>query len=411
MTSMMDRRGAGRRFAVAMHVTFGLLGLLSLTTGCDAGKAPYQEAVDLDEKGQLQQAAEKYDVVCKRAPDSKLCPTATSRAAAIRLKLAQQDIDAMKFGDAEGILKTVQDTGDTDGKGKAKTQLASKELTQGLAYEKALAKADKHAALVNMETVAASGTPIAVKANEWLTKERPALLLADATAACTPNPTPGCPAPCGRLLKLHPGTPEAAKAAEYMTAFKAAEEVRLYPLLVQAEKLIEDCQGIWKANRRLQDCQLQALAADPNNPLAALAACGGNFAGDDAHKRRQKLDETWQKLIADMGVPERVGPLDARLKKSCDDGEYEKQVPKNPQAAPPPVAKAGAAADTDGPITTYCPNGLVAEPYRWGCTCHRTPGDESSADAPGPMRAGVPLHGCQNPDAKGSACIWRCPGQ
>ncbi len=174
---------------------------------CDAGKEPYKEAVGLDEKGQLREAAEKYDGVCRRNPKSELCPTATSRAGALRLKLALQAMDGGKFADAEKTLKVVAETGDGDAKTKAEAQLASKDLIQGLVYERAVGKTDKRAALKDIEAVAASGTPIAAKAAEWLTKERPPLLLADATAVCVP-PTSTCP-DRPRRAKARPSGPRA----------------------------------------------------------------------------------------------------------------------------------------------------------------------------------------------------------
>jgi len=68
-----------------------LAGVSVTLAACDAGKAPYDEAVTLEEQGKLAEAAEKFDAVCRRAPGSKLCPTATIRAAAARIKAVNQD--------------------------------------------------------------------------------------------------------------------------------------------------------------------------------------------------------------------------------------------------------------------------------------------------------------------------------
>jgi len=51
-----------------------------LIVGCDAGKGPYAEAVAMEERGQLLEAAEKYDSVCRRAPDSKFWRVAGANA-------------------------------------------------------------------------------------------------------------------------------------------------------------------------------------------------------------------------------------------------------------------------------------------------------------------------------------------
>jgi hypothetical protein len=346
-----------------------------LVGGCDAGKAPYNEAVALDEQGKLTEAADKYDGVCRRAPDSKLCPTATSRAAAIRLKLAGQDVVALKFTDADALLKIVLESGDAESKDRARTQLASPEVMAGLAYEKAVAKTDKHAALPDMESSAASGTPIATKANEWLTKERPALLLADATTACTAKPPNACPTICDRLVTLHAGTPEAQKATGLLATYQAAEAERLYPLLVKAEDLVAQCQTLWTANAGKQKCYLNMLAANPDNAIAALAYCG-----DTDSTKQTKLQASLDQTIADIAVPAQTDSLKDRFKKACEEGEYEKQVPKKPSGA-------AAATATTGPrrVRVRCPKGSEAGGTRFGCMCIGGP-DGAQAPPPPPSK-------------------------
>ena len=384
-----------------------MFGVVVGLAACDAGRGIYDDAAVLEGNGKLVEAATQYDAVCVRAPNSAMCPPSRERAGAVRLKLASTSIADFKFVAAEPLLKAVVESAAPVTQAKGKEQLSSKEYVAGMQWEKALANADKKGALKDMETAAASGTPVAAKANEWLGKERPALLLAEATAACTPAPTAPCPVPCNRLITLHAGTPEAAKATEYMTAYKAAEEIRLYPLLVQGEKLIEECQGLWKADRRLQDCHLRALAADPDNPLGALASCGGNYAGEDAKKRRAKLDETWKKLSGDVRDPERVAALDSRLKKACDDGEYEKQTPTAGKrvagsASAPSANVAGLRA-----VKSQCPAAYHQVPTAGGCMCDRDDPDE--IDRPR-LYAEPPLAGGCVPVGSGaSPCNWRCP--
>jgi len=322
----MTRRNIGRRLA--------LVAAILLITACDAGKGPYNEAVTLEEQGKAVEAADKYDGVCRRAPDSKLCAPSIERASNLRLKLADAAVKAFTFTEAEQLLKAVQESGDARSKEKSKDLLASKDVVEGLRWQAALAAPDKHAALKDMETVAASGTLATAKANEWLAKERAPLLLADATAACTPNPTPPCPAVCDRLLRLHGGTPEAAKAGEYLNAFRAAEAVRTYPLLVQAEEFLQARAREKKDDERHQACYLRGLAYDPSNPLAALLACG-----EVNTSAVEKTKASWDELIEaikDQGIVDR---LQARWTTAENDGEYLRQsVPR-----PAPVGAVGAA--------------------------------------------------------------------
>jgi hypothetical protein len=351
------------------------------------------------------EAAAQYEAVCVRAPNSSMCPPSRERAGTVRLKLASRSIADFKFVAAEAVLKPAAESADTSVQAKAKAQLASNEYVAGLKWEKASASADKRAALTDMESVAVSGAPVAAKANEWLAKKRPALLLADATGACSPAPTAACPVPCNRLIALHAGTPEAAKATEYLAAYKAGEEVRLYPLLVQGEKLIEECQSLWKADRRLQDCHLRALAADPDNPLGALASCGGNYAGDDAQKRRAKLDETWRKLTDDVRNSDRVAVLETRMKKACDDGEYEKQTPKKPNAA---HEDPQAASSTTREVTVRCPSGYQSFATMHTCWCEKGESEEPQWDA-ARVAAAPPQKGCKVVTGGDHSCVWSCP--
>jgi len=302
--------------------------------GCDAGKAPYNDGVELEEKGQLAEAADKYDGVCRKAPDSKMCAPSVTRAAEVRIKLADQDIKAFKFAEAKALLAKVAEGGDEAGKKKAHDLSLSADLNWGLRWEKAMAQPEKRNALDEMEAVAASGASTARKAADWLTKERAALLLASATGACTPNVTDSCGSICERLVKLHPDSSQATKAKEYLVAVEAAraaaaakEEERLYGLLVEAEKLLAQQQGAWRATKAHGQCVLQQLAVNPDNAIAAVVACGEDPNGDYKADKREKA---WKALMEQIANEAVTGALGERWKRADEQGEYERQTPKKP---------------------------------------------------------------------------------
>jgi hypothetical protein len=70
-------------------------------------------------------------------------------------------------------------------------------------------------------------------------------------------------------------------------------------------------------------------------------------------------------------------------------------------AAPPTAAPKSASRDTE---TTYCPNGLKANGWHFGCSCGDlfAPGG-ATIQAPGPKRCNP-----EYPTSNGSACVYRC---
>ncbi|MFI5300181.1 MAG: hypothetical protein ACHREM_19000 [Polyangiales bacterium] len=330
------------------RLSFAVLALSggALLAACDAGKAPYSEAVTLEEQGKLSEAAEKYDSVCKRAPDSKMCAPSVERAADVRLKFAEQLVVATKFGEAEKILRLVVESGDAKAKPKATTALSDKPLVMGLRWDKASSLTDKSAAWSDIEEIGKSGTPIATKANEWLTKERPALLLAKAKASCTPAENPACTAACDALKAGATGTPQAAEAdgllaahSKAVDAAKLAEAIRIYALLVQAEDLLRAAAQGKKDADAIQTCYLRNLAADPDNALAALSFCG-----ETDTKKVEKRKAAWDALAADVKDKTITDRLATRWKSAEDDGEYVRETPKKPDDGKPAPAAAKPAA-------------------------------------------------------------------
>jgi hypothetical protein len=337
---------------VAGAIAVAILVLVIVLANRDPAAAPFAEASILESKDALAAALARYENVCTVALDSKLCPQARSRATELRLKLGETAIESMKFAEAEALLKVVEESGDDESKKKAH-ELISTEIWAGHNYEKSLASSDKRAALAGMEGVAGSRARVAALATEWINKERPALLLDDAVAACTSERGPTCPAACDRLLSLHPGTPEAMKAGDLKAAFQAREEARLYQVYLQAEKLMSECFVLWKESDQKHKCQTRVLYATEGNVWDTMAVCG-DF--DDINKKEEKLKASWETLIAGVPKPE---SLAVRWTNACEKGEYVAQTPKKP-ASPEKAERKGDAvpnaAQIAAPKKIYVPD-------------------------------------------------------
>jgi hypothetical protein len=296
------------------------IGVGLFAVGCDAGKAPYNEAVALEEKGLLSEAADKYDAVCRRAPDSKFCPPSQTRAAKVRLDFAEQRMRELKFEAAREAIAPVLESADSDAQKRAKTMAESPEMTMGLRWEKALAAPDKASVLKAMEEIATSTTPVAAKAKEWLAAERPSIWLARAKEACAKPGEEKCPANCRAILEAYPNSEQAGAAKKLLEAYGTAEAARIHPLLTEAEKMLQECVRLWSAEQAYSNCTLRQLAVD-DNPLRAVAVCGDHTA---ASRQSEKLDEAWAKLLQDIGDETRTTPLQQRWTNACEHGEYKK---------------------------------------------------------------------------------------
>lgn len=88
-----------------------------------------------------------------------------------------------RFVAAERLLVRALTTADDATAKKISERLTSDDLKQGLAYERALGRADHVPAVRAMETIAATPTPAAARAQAWL-DQHPRL------PEPTPTPTP-----------------------------------------------------------------------------------------------------------------------------------------------------------------------------------------------------------------------------
>jgi hypothetical protein len=321
-----------------------LLCLTAALAGCGA-RAPdvAAEAEALAQQGKLEEAAARVDLTCAYAPASGPTPQAPSepcrasdrRAAELRIQAAEKAMGEGRFAKAERLLARALATADGPTAERAAQRLAADDLTQGLAYERALAGSDKREARKAMEAIAATKTPVAAQATAWLARELPALLVAAVNAACGPAREGSCShaAVALRAAKL-PG-PEAAAAL----ALAEDEQRRVYPLLVTSETFLK---GFATAKERSDLIALCASFSNESGP-AALETCmqGGLAPGSvptaaDEDERRQKRTANltlWRKTMRSISDPMLVHALDERLVKADTRGEFTPMdFPKPPKA-------------------------------------------------------------------------------
>jgi hypothetical protein len=315
----------------------------AVTAGCDAGKAPYDEGVSFEEQGKNAEAGEKYEAVCRRAPDSKFCQPAKERFDAVRMKLADADIQAGRYAQARTTLKAVVDGGGP-GKTRAEDALAADELTEGLKLEAALVSDDKTEALKVIERVAATKTRAASSAAEWLKKERPGILLDQARRACATTPSDECKTICSALLELHAESPQAVQARTLLERNREAEaqralaeEQRLYDLLVGAEEKLDECARLQRKMAARDQCMKRGMLANlDGDPGQVILACGGPGTDEENARPealRRELNEIGQKTEAN---PEGQA-FKQRIEEACEHGKYQKRK-RGPRPGEPPAA-------------------------------------------------------------------------
>ncbi len=223
----MKNNLSSSRFLLAL----ACLGAATLT-GCDAGKGPFLKAAHAEESGDYRGAAPLYEEVCTKK--SPLCDAAKRRQARLAIKDAWHAFQEGKYRDAKATLDASAASSDTTTSEESAALAANPDLVAGLTFEDALTATDKVAQLATMEKLAVEATVLAPKAREWLDKNRPAILLAQAKAACAPKGPGSCADLAKRLAETHPESPEAKEAA----GLAAESYKRLYPKIKDVENLL-----------------------------------------------------------------------------------------------------------------------------------------------------------------------------
>ena len=231
------------------------LGGLALT-GCDAGKEPFVKAAQAEESGDYRGAAPLYEEVCTKK--SPLCDAAKRRQARLAIKDAWKALQDGKYRDAKVTLDAAAAATDATTAEEAAALGANPDLVAGLAFEAALAATDKEEQRTAMEKLAKEPTALAPKAKEWLDKNRPAMLLGQAKAACAPGGAGSCAELAKRLAAAHPESPEAKEAA----SLAAESYKRLYPRIKDVENLLIQRVGVHARDAKLDLCKKSGMSEE-----------------------------------------------------------------------------------------------------------------------------------------------------
>lgn len=307
-----------------------LVGLLTLVAWPDPAGRQLRAGKQFERDGKAAEALASYEKVCEWEPKGRACLESIPLMMTVRIKVAEEAIGRFAFREAEAVLAPVLKDGSTDARAKAQTIVNGKEMIEGLRWERASTLADKTAAMAEMERVAAAGVKVSPKAEEWLIRERPGVLLQVVRGTCPSGPFDRCKAAAGRLRELHPSAPETQAAVVLLNAATAAEERRIHGLLLEAEKLLSARAGLKRAEKKRQDCYLRELASNPDNAFAALHACG---EGNEDMRAVEKLDAAWKVVLDGLAASPKRAELEVRWKSAEDDGDYKKQSHRGPDGS------------------------------------------------------------------------------
>jgi len=323
---------------------------LAAPSGCGkSAPAVFIEAEALEGQGKLEEAAAKFELTCAHAPEGDACRAADGRAAEARLKAAEKALGDNDPVLAERLLTRALLTADDATAKKGTDRLASDEMVQGLAYQRALGHADPKDIAAAMVGIAATTSPAAVRAKAWLDKERPGIVVAAVKVACGLPREGSCSGAAAALKAAALAGPEADAA----TALVEDEERRIYPERVKAEALLRTLAAIATQDRLMGFC---------NNVISVIGIEAINRCGDanvpeptvavrDALRHQRMFTElTWRRTLRSIGDPALVAPLEQRKQKAVEEcsskgdaGEIKcavagLDIPK-PKPAPKPALK------------------------------------------------------------------------
>lgn len=252
------------------------------------------------------------------APKDERCAAADGRAAEARIKAADRAIAEGQFARAERLFTKALITADDATATRVADRLASEEMTQGLAYERALGRAAKRDVAKAMEAIATSKAPVAAQAKAWLDKERPGLLIEAVKAACGPAHEGSCSQAAADLKAAAITGPEADEAI----ALGEDEERRIYPDRIKAEGLIQTLGMIANKFEVMDFCNntLSVIGMD------AISRCGD--AGvptpdaevvNELRHARIANEIMWRRAMKSIADPALVGALEERKHKAISD--------------------------------------------------------------------------------------------
>lgn len=296
--------------------------------GCDGAKEPMAKAREAEAAGKWAEAKTFYADVCKAKADSPFCPVAKQRIDAISAIEAMTLITEGNYAKAKEQSATL-----TDGPGKRAldAMAKTKAMTVWASFEDANAGADKAAARAKMEELAATSSPVADKAKEWLTKNGPALLFAEIKAACKADGSGSCSDLGKKMAKAYPSAPELAETQTLVDA----EYKRLYPVLKQAESLLVQRLEVfnWQAKRDLcvkfVDSNSESEVQGCNEAIGIPADRGDPFNTDF-------LEKAWKKKLDEVHDPGFIKSLEDRWSIVASAGTYDPASLPKPGDKPAP---------------------------------------------------------------------------
>jgi hypothetical protein len=294
-----------------------------LLAGCDAGKDLLAQGAAKEAAGSFKEAADLYRAVCEKG--SPLCPIATQRAERIGLKDARRALDEGRYQDAKAAADAALKASDAGVKRAAEVMSKLADLEKGLAWEQASASADQGAALPDIEAVAAAGVAASPKAREWLSKNRPRILLDRVKAACAPTGQGSCVTAGADVARRAPASPEAAEAQKLVEA----DYARIYPKLKDAEGLLSKLAYACAENKRADEAHAKECEIEQG---IVSFACVRNQEPVQ-HLPTDKIAADWKKKLDEIHDPALVKPLEVRWPRAEKECEYDAETPPKPAGA------------------------------------------------------------------------------
>ena len=300
-----------------------------LLTGCDSAKEPMAKAREAEAAGKIAEAKTLYAEVCKASEKSPFCPIAKEHIEALSVR------EAIQFAN-EGNVAKVKEAGASLAGAPAKRAFdalgKTKVMSSHAAFEEASAATDKTAARAKMEELATSGSPVSDKAQEWLAKNGPGLMLAEVKAACKPDGTGSCSELGKKIAKTYPSAAEFTEAQGLVDA----EYKRLYPVLKQAEGLLVQRLEVfnWQAKR---DLCVKLIDPNAESEIQGCSEAVGIPSDRGDPFNTDFLERAWKKKLEEVRDPGMIKVLEERWSKIASAGIYD---PANlPKPGDKPAAK------------------------------------------------------------------------
>lgn len=300
-----------------------LIALGALVLGCEAGKEPLSRAGQLEAEGNFGEASKLYTETCEKAKDSPLCLIAKKRAERLRVKEGYKALDEGQFGKAKELFTAAAASEDPAVKRTATAALEEPALKAGIAWDEASAASDKAAARAKVEELAEGHTAVAPRAREWLTKNGPAVLLAEVKNACKPDGAGSCMELGAALAKRYPSSPEATEAGKLVED----EYKRLQPTLRLTENLLIQRLEVYTKESKVALCVEERGGQDPEGECYEKVG----VTQREIDLPKGALDPAFDKKLVEVHDPGYVKAFRERMRKISEGGEYDGEPwPKSP---------------------------------------------------------------------------------